>query len=121
MIKQQMNKKFWRTFGEVFLDALLLVAVILVFLWMKKVAFFAFSNEPYQPDSKAYVQMVVVKNDNAHEIGEKLERMGVIESHWYLQIRYQFSSYGKYHFQPGIYRVGPSMGVDDLIAEFTGR
>lgn len=120
-MKKQMNKKFWRTFFSVFLDALLIVAVILIFLWMKKIAYYSFSNEPYQKESKKQLEIQIKEADTVREVANELEYLGVIEDKNYVLLRYNCSTYHVYQLCPGKYQVSPNMGVDDLLDEFTGR
>jgi cell division protein YceG involved in septum cleavage len=118
---RQVNKKFWRTFFTVFLDALLIVAIVLIFFWMRKVGFYSFSNRPYQKENGKVIEIQIKEKETVKDLARQLEERGVIEDDMYLRIRYRCSSYYMYNFRPGEYQVSPSMGVDDLLDEFTGQ
>lgn len=120
-MKQQVNKKFWRTFFSVFLNALLIVVIILIFLWMNNLAYYAFANEPFRSDSDAKVEIQVKEEEKVKELALELEEKNVIENNWYMRLRYYCSDYQKYHLRTGRYQVSADMGMDDLLDEFTGR
>ena len=118
---RQVNKKFWRTFFSVFLDTLLIVALILIFLWIKKIAYYSFSNRPYQRDGSRTIEIQIDKKETVKAVAAQLERQGIIGDKKYLIIRYQCSTYHIYKLRAGTYQVSSDMGVDDLLDEFTGR
>ncbi len=121
MIKQQINKKFWMTFLPVFLEALGVVLLILIFLWMKQVAFYSFSNEPYEKDTTDVVQIDVTRDQKVRDVAKELEKRDVIRDSRYLTIRYYCSSYKDDQIIQGVYEVSPSMGVDDILDKITGK
>ena len=119
-MKQQMNKKFWRTFGTVFLEALVIVTVILIFLWMTQLAYYSFSNIAY--DDKKTTATVQITNDTTlDELSEQLKEENIIGSSYALVMRYYCSEYQNYELCPGTYHVSSGMGIDDLLEQFTGR
>ncbi|MDO4170247.1 MAG: hypothetical protein Q4D45_10135 [Lachnospiraceae bacterium] len=121
MIIQQINKKFWRTFGKVFLEALFIVGVILIFLWMYQLSYYSFSNEPYHKKETQNVKITIAEKETIGDLAKKLEQAEIIENKYYLQIRYQCSDYHRYHLRAGEYQVTDAMGIDDLLEKFTGR
>jgi cell division protein YceG involved in septum cleavage len=121
MMKRQVNKKFWRTFLPVLLEALVIVVVILIFLWMNKLAFFSFSNEPYRKDSTSQQEIVIKEDEKIWMLSEQLEQEEVVESQFSVALRYYCSDYRRYELRPGNYQVSADMGIDDLLNEFTGR
>lgn len=118
---RQVNRKFWRTFGVVFLEALLVVAIILVFLWMYQLSYYSFSNEPYQEKVTKTIKIQITEEETITDLAKELEQKAIIEDRRYLQIRYQCSDYHRYHLRAGEYQITDSMGIDDLLEDFTGR
>lgn len=121
MMRQQINKKFWMTFLPVFLEALAVVLLILIFLWTKQAAFYTFSNEPLDQTQTDFTDVVVTEDETLKQVAEELEDRELIADGIYLRIRYQFSDYKNYSLCQGTYEISPSMGVDDILDEFTGR
>jgi cell division protein YceG involved in septum cleavage len=121
MGKAQVNKKFWKTFGIVFLYALVIVLAVLIFLWTNKLAFYSFSNEPYRKDSSVKTEISVTEDEKISELSKQLEQKEIIENCYLITIRYYCSDYRRYELRAGNYHVSADMGIDDLLNEFTGR
>lgn len=116
-----MNKKFWRTFVYVFLEALIVVFIILLFLWMKIIAFDAFSNTPYDKKDAKQITYFVKREQSIGEISKELEQKKIISNHLAMELRYYCSDYTNDSFQAGKHEISSDMGIDALLDEFTGR
>lgn len=120
-MKKQMNKKFWRTFGTVFLEALVIVTVILVFLWMNQLAYYSFSNVPYDKNKEQEITVQITDNTEIMDLSDTLKQKEIVGSRYAMVIRYYCSDYQYYELCPGTYQISADMGIDDLLDEFTGR
>jgi len=116
-----MNKKFWRTFGTVFLEALVIVTVILIFLWMNQLAYYSFSNVPYDKSREEETTVRITDDTGITDLSYQLKDEEMIGSRYAMVLRYYCSDYQYYELCPGTYKVSTSMGIDDMLDEFTGR
>ncbi len=121
MMSQQINKKFWMTFLPVFLEALGVVLLILIFLSIKRTAYISFSNIPYSEEQTKTCEIIIEGDESIGKVARELEKLGVIEDDRYIKIRYYCSDYKEYEFLEGVHDVSASMGTDDLLDELTGK
>ncbi|MCQ2491991.1 MAG: hypothetical protein MJ087_03005 [Lachnospiraceae bacterium] len=109
------------TFLPVFLEALGVVLLILIFLWMKQTAFMSFANVSYKQEQVETCQIIIEGNEKIGKVSKELEKLGVVADKRYIKIRYYCSDFKEYEFVKGVHDVSANMGTDDLLNELTGK
>ena len=104
-------------FSTVFKIVLAIIIVMLVYKWSLLAYDYGqrvFNEPPMSAGSGRTVTIVVSEGDSAKEIGEKLEKNGLIRDAMLFRIQEMLSAY-KDELQPGTYELNTSMKTEEMM------
>ena len=104
-------------FSTVFKIVLAIIIVMLVYKWSLLAYDYGqrvFNEPPMSAGSGRTVTIVVSEGDSAKEIGEKLEKNGLIRDSMLFRIQEMLSAY-KDEMQPGTYELNTSMTTEEMM------
>ena len=104
-------------FSTVFKIVLAIIIVMLVYKWSLLAFDYGqrvFNEPPMSAGSGRTVTVVVSEGDSAKEIGEKLEKSGLIRDAMLFRIQEMLSAY-KDEMQPGTYELNTSMTTEEMM------
>ena len=104
-------------FSTVFKIVLAIIIVMLVYKWSLMAYDYGqrvFNEPPMSAGSGRTVTIVVNEGDTAKEIGEKLEKNGLIRDAMLFRIQEMLSAY-KDEMQPGTYELNTSMKTEEMM------
>ena len=104
-------------FSTVFKIVLAIIIVMLVYKWSLLAYDYGqrvFNEPPMSAGSGRTVTVVVSEGDSAKEIGEKLEKSGLIRDAMLFRIQEMLSAY-KDELQPGTYELNTSMTTEEMM------
>ena len=104
-------------FSTVFKIVLAIIIVMLVYKWSLLAYDYGqrvFNEPPMSAGSGRTVTIVVSEGDSAKEIGEKLEKNGLIRDAMLFRIQEMLSAY-KDEMQPGTYELNTSMTTEEMM------
>ena len=104
-------------FSTVFKIVLAIIIVMLVYKWSLLAYDYGqrvFNEPPMSAGSGRTVTIVVSEGDSAKEIGEKLEKNGLIRDAMLFRIQEMLSAY-KDELQPGTYELNTSMTTEEIM------
>ena len=104
-------------FSTVFKIVLAIIIVMLVYKWSLLAFDYGqrvFNEPPMSAGSGRTVTVVVSEGDSAKEIGEKLEKSGLIRDAMLFRIQEMLSAY-KGEMQPGTYELNTTMTTEEMM------
>ena len=104
-------------FSTVFKIVLAIIIVMLVYKWSLLAFDYGqrvFNEPPMSAGDGRTVTVVVSEGDSAKEIGEKLEKSGLIRDAMLFRIQEMLSAY-KNEMQPGTYELNTSMTTEEMM------
>ena len=104
-------------FSTVFKIVLAIIIVMLVYKWSLLAFDYGqrvFNEPPMSAGSGRTVTFVVNEGDTAKEIGDKLEKNGLIRDAMLFRIQEMLSAY-KNEMQPGTYELNTSMTTEEMM------
>ena len=104
-------------FSTVFKIVLAIIIVMLVYKWSLMAYDYGqrvFNEPPMSAGNGRTVTIVVNEGDTAKEIGEKLEKNGLIRDVMLFRIQEMLSAY-KDEMQPGTYELNTSMKTEEMM------
>ena len=104
-------------FSTIFKIVLAIIIVMLVYKWSLLAFDYGqrvFNEPPMSAGSGRTVTVVVSEGDSAKEIGEKLEKSGLIRDAMLFRIQEMLSAY-KDEMQPGTYELNTSMTTEEMM------
>ena len=104
-------------FSIIFKIVVAIIIVMLVFTWSKKAYEYGqrvFNEPPVSTGSGRTITVVVNQGDSAKEIGEMLEKNGLIRDAKLFVIQEMLSAY-KDELQPGTYELSTAMTAEEMM------
>lgn len=104
-------------FSIIFKIVVAIIIVMLVFTWSKKAYEYGqrvFNEPPVSTGSGRTITVVVNQGDSAKEIGEMLEKNGLIRDAGLFAVQEMLSAY-KGDLQPGTYELNTAMTTEEMM------
>ena len=104
-------------FSTVFKIVLAIIIVMLVYKWSLLAYDYGqrvFNEPPMSAGSGRTVTVIINEGDSAKEIGDKLEKSGLIRDAMLFRIQEMLSAY-KDELQPGTYELNTSMKTEEMM------